>query len=394
MKLEALLGLGVLLMSFVLIEPSPSDLAFAVLIPLGFLSSLDRLVLQGKAAGIAYLLFAYLVITIPVILLAENQIASLRYHLITSYLVVFSLFLCTWIREEHFILLVRCFLAAGLISFLAGFLGWLGLQPQLLMDDEFRVKGLFKDPNVFGPFFVPAILLLISDLRQRKILPAPAFFHAILILLLTLGVISSYSRAAWLNLGVGTAVLVFLQYRSLGRLQPGPAHLRFKIPAILMVTFLLLAGLFSSPLMRDTGIPEFLQERAQFQNYDTERFLAQQGGLILLWEHPFGIGPGQFKNQIDQVTHFRIDAHSLYVRTMVESGLPGLLFFAAVLLLLQGLLSGHRSGVRPDNAVLFAILTGLLVNSIVVDTIHWRHFWFFFGLALYQLNRPRREIPI
>lgn len=389
MKLEILLGLGVLLMSFVLIEPSPSDLAFAVLIPLGVLSSFDRLVLQGKAAGIAYLLFAYLVITIPVILLAENQIASLRYHLITSYLFVFSLFLCTWIREEHFILLVRCFFAAALISFLAGFLGWLGLQPQLLMDDEFRVKGLFKDPNVFGPFFVPAILLLISDLRQRKILPAPAFLHAVLILLLTLGVIFSYSRAAWLNLGVGTAVLLFLQYRSLGRREP--ARLRFRILATLMVTFLLLTGLFSSPLMRDTGIPEFLLERAQFQNYDTERFLAHQGGLILLREHPFGIGPGQFKNQIDQVTHFRIDAHSLYVRTMVESGLPGLLFFAAVFLLLQGLLSGHRSGIPPDNAVLFAILAGLLVNSIVVDTIHWRHFWFFLGLALYQLNRPRRE---
>lgn len=389
MKLEILLGLGVLLMSFVLIEPSPSDLAFAVLIPLGVLSSFDRLVLQGKAAGIAYLLFAYLVITIPVILLAENQIASLRYHLITSYLFVFSLFLCTWIREEHFILLVRCFLAAALISFLAGFLGWLGLQPQLLMDDEFRVKGLFKDPNVFGPFFVPAILLLISDLRQRKILPAPAFLHAILILLLTLGVIFSYSRAAWLNLGVGTAVLFFLQYRSLGRREP--ARLRFSILAVLMVIALFLAGLFSSPLMRGTGIPEFLQERAQFQNYDTERFIAHQGGLILLWEHPFGIGPGQFKNQIDQVTHFRIDAHSLYVRTMVESGLSGLLFFAAIFLLLQGLLSGHRSGASNHNAVLFAILAGLLVNSIVVDTIHWRHFWFFFGLALYQLNRPRRE---
>lgn len=391
MKLEAFLGLGVLLMSFVLIEPSPSDLAFAVLIPLGFLSGLDRLVLQGKAAGIAFLLFAYLVITIPVILLAEDQIASLRYHLITSYLVVFSLFLCTWIREEHLIFLVRCFLAAALISFLAGFLGWLGLQPQLLMDDEFRVKGLFKDPNVFGPFFVPAILLLISDLRQRKILPASAFLHTVLILLLTLGVISSYSRAAWLNLGVGTAVLFFLQYRSLERVPPD--HSQSRILAVLMITFLLLAGLFFSPLMKETGIPEFLQERAQFQNYDTERFIAQQGGLILLWEHPFGIGPGQFKNQIDQVTHFRIDAHSLYVRTMVESGLSGLLFFAAIFLLLKGLLSGHRSGTSLHNAVLFAILAGLLVNSIVVDTIHWRHFWFFFGLALYQLNRPGRETP-
>jgi hypothetical protein len=40
-------------------------------------------------------------------------------------------------------------------------------------------------------------------------------------------------------------------------------------------------------------------------------------------------------------------------------------------------------------AVLIALLCGLLVNSLVVDTLHWRSFWFLLALCLYQLSEEK-----
>jgi hypothetical protein len=87
----------------------------------------------------------------------------------------------------------------------------------------------------------------------------------------------------------------------------------------------------------------------------------------------------------------------------VENGVPSfLIFFAAIFFLMLGLLQRHTAelknvsresaaagqafpGIIPASAAL-AILCGLLVNGIVVDTIHWRHFWFYIGIALCRLK--------
>ena len=36
----------------------------------------------------------------------------------------------------------------------------------LLSSDGLRAQGLFKDPNVFGPFLIPTALILLEELHQ------------------------------------------------------------------------------------------------------------------------------------------------------------------------------------------------------------------------------------
>ena len=61
------------------------------------------------------------------------------------------------------------------------------------------------------------------------------------------------------------------------------------------------------------------------QAYDTERFSAQATGVQLGFEHPLGVGPGQFEH--DQP----VSAHSIYVRVLAEQGVLGLATLVALL---------------------------------------------------------------
>jgi O-antigen ligase len=91
--------------------------------------------------------------------------------------------------------------------------------------------------------------------------------------------------------------------------------------------------------------------------------------------HPIGVGPGGWPN-----------AHSLYVRTLVEHGVLGL---ASLALLIGALVTplAHRAWQERrsegllSNAVLVAAIGGQLINGLVIDSIHWRHLWILLGLA-------------
>ena len=76
-----------------------------------------------------------------------------------------------------------------------------------------RAGGVFKDPNVFGPFLVPiAVILLEQQISPRlpKLLnlrtPAAGCCSACS----PLGVLFSYSRASWGNYAIAITVMLAL----------------------------------------------------------------------------------------------------------------------------------------------------------------------------------------
>jgi hypothetical protein len=137
----------------------------------------------------------------------------------------------------------------------------------------------------------------------------------------------------------------------------------------------LLVVVIDQPAVRD-----MLELRASTQGYDDDRFGNQADAIALAWEHPLGLGPGATEG------HLSISAHSLYVRAFVENG--GLGLWATVCLLLASLgratwaalASGAAEGQRML-AVVAAALAGVVVESAVIDTIHWRHLWLLLALA-------------
>jgi O-antigen ligase len=142
---------------------------------------------------------------------------------------------------------------------------------------------------------------------------------------------------------------------------------------VLVVSLLLAAGAAAIGVLTATGSVEFFDQRAGLQAYDTARFAAQETGVELAREHPFGIGPGQFGIAA------QLDAHSLYVRSFAEQGYLGLIAIGA-LMLITLVMAGRNALTGRDtygigSAALFGSWCGLMLNGFFVDTLHWRHLW-------------------
>jgi O-antigen ligase len=297
----------------------------------------------------------------------------------TAYLALFSIWLAGYVTSRgRALLLVRAYLGSALVSSVVGVLALLGVLPgaELLTESD-RSRAFFQDPNVFGPFLIPPALLLIEEIVRPRLLSARLATKALLLGILLVGVLFSYSRGAWVNLALGLVVLgLILSLR-------GGARTAFTLIAVAAMTVAIIATVVVA-----TGSGDFLTERARPQTYDTDRFSGQRAGLRPAAEYPFGAGPGQFES----VAH--ISAHSTYARALGEQGYPGLVTLVA--LLGFTLIAGLRNAVAGrathgiGSASLLAAWCGLLANSAVIDTLHWRHLWVIAAL-IWAATLPSRR---
>ena len=120
---------------------------------------------------------------------------------ITLYVAVFSLWLATYVnstRRAHLVL--GAYLVAASTSALLGLAALVGAIPgqDIFVFSGDRVRARYKDANVFGPFLVPAILMLLQEILNPRLLKLN---RAVKYLLLLgdgpRGHFFSFSRAAW-----------------------------------------------------------------------------------------------------------------------------------------------------------------------------------------------------
>jgi O-antigen ligase len=362
-RYDAAVALGVLLLAAVRLEPAPSDLVFAVVIALAFVTG--RLYLERVPLSVTALVAGFLALNLLAATDAVDGVRAVSFFGITLYLGVFGLWLAAYVssvRRARLVLLA--YLIGAALSAAVSCLALIAPFPggEAFVDGP-RAQGLFKDPNVFGPFLVPAILILMDETVAPRLLRFRLITKLALLSVMTIGVVFSFSRAAWLNLAVGTLVLlaVLALRRGGGR----------RAMSLLIVSLVAGAALFG--VIAATSSMDFLTERAAFQEYDAQRFGAQASGLEVAAEHPLGIGPGQFERISD------LSAHSTYVRALAEEGVVGALLLLGLMLLTLGFAARNVAlGVDTygiGSAGLLAAWCGLLANSSFVDTLHWRHLW-------------------
>jgi O-antigen ligase len=377
-RYDAAVMLGMCLLGVVNVEPAPPDLIFFVVITIAAVTG--RVDVQRLPLIILVSLGTFIALNVLSSVEIVDPGRAAIFFSITLYLAIFAIWLTSYVRSERAarIVLIGYLIACSvsvvlaLGALLAGFPG-----SDLFVFQETRARGLFKDANVFGPFMVPAALILIEEMLKPRLLKLATPLKAALLLLLTLGVIFSFSRAAWLNLGVGVAVLLAVLIMR----REGGTRLA------LVLAVVALAGVATAGLVFATGSDSFLEERASLQGYDSERFGAQEAGLRLAEERPVGIGPGQFESVVNY------SAHSTYVRIFAEQGLLGVLAIGVLIISTLVLAARNaafgRSAYGFGSAALLAAWLGLLVNSLFVDTLHWRHFWLVAALIWVATMRPR-----
>ena len=309
-----------------------------------------------------------------------DPVRAVWYVFVTLYLVA-SWFLFVGLigryGEPMMATLVHAYCLAGLISAFLGIGGYLHLLPfqeRLLLAG--RARGLFKDCNVYGPYFVPMALFALMRLMdpraawRRKAVPTLLFVSALFAMLL------SFSRACWLNFAVSLVVLFGAQHFYMSSGIAARRRLRIGV-------FVLIAGALAVVVLINTpSVKQMLDVRVTsngLQDYDRIRFATQSLSLETAEEQPLGIGPGQAEQVFGYATH------SMYMRILSENGLAALIALlvfvgATAARALTLVRRADSEWVREVNLVVLACIIGHLANSVVIDTVHWRHIWFVYAL--------------
>jgi O-antigen ligase len=374
----ALVWLTVASGAVVFTEPAPVDvltMGLVVLLPVIGLVAISRslvvllaLMLTATAAGVVAAANA------SDLALAITHTGVSFYFYVATF--VFAAFVAKS-PNAHTRLILNAYTWAAVAASLLGIVGYFDLLPDAreLMTRYGRATGLFKDPNVFGPFLVPALVYGLSRLagmRLRKSIPLLG-----LLLMIGLAMLLSFSRGAWINLGVATAIYGALHILTV---RDNRARLKFAVLAVMGIAAL--SALVLVALQFD-AVSGLASERASLdQSYDEGpegRFGGQQKAALLILEHPLGIGAQQFVPQ-----YHREEPHNVYLAMFLNAGwLGGFLFLGLVVsTVVWGLRHAFvRCATQPLFLVVYACFVAHVLEGLVIDLDHWRHFYLLMALA-------------
>src|SRR5690606_23398870 len=191
-----------------------------------------------------------------------------------------SVFFAAVIEGDHRRLktIFNAYLLVSVPSSVLGIAGYLGLFPGAEIFTRYgRAQGAFQDPNVYGPFLILPLTWTLYRVMRGSIRDVAAYLP--LCCLLTLGVLLSFSRAAWAMVPLSFALLFGVLF-----LQSNSNRFRLRLIAIglLAVVAIVLAVLI---ILQIPGVGDFFRERARLeQSYDSARlgrFARHWLGMIL-----------------------------------------------------------------------------------------------------------------
>ena len=358
-------------------EPAPVDLVMLALIALVPLAGLARL-----APGMTLQFMIWLGVGAGALIASSvsREIGNSASHTgVSFYLYVSFLMLAAFVAhspERHTRLILRTWIAAALVAALAGLAGYFHAFPGAF--EHFtkygRAAGTFKDPNVLGPFLVPPILYLADGVLGRGA-RRPLVKIAIM-LVLVLALLLSFSRGAWISLTVA-----FVTYGLLRLVCESSPQARGRLLSI--AGFGLLAAVIGFLVVSQIDqVATLLAERSSLtQDYDVGpqgRFGGHQKAMGLAILNPLGLGAKQF------AAHYHPeDVHNVYLSMFLNAGwLGGLLYIAGVASTLwAGVVHLARwTPTRTLFLVAFAAFLGNVIEGSIIDTDHWRHFYFLLAI--------------
>ncbi len=372
--LHVVLFVTVFTSSIAIVEPSPHDLLMSVLALACFVAGVRfQRILAVPLMLLLVWNFAGMMALIPVV----GEEKTIQYTATSVYLAIAALlFACLFANNTmpRLTTMRFAYTSSAVMVGLAGVSGYFGLFPgaEQLFAPSGRALGLFKDPNVFGPFLIWPTMFLIYQVLTRHI----KFTDIAAVVILLFALLLSFSRGAWFHFAVSSFVLVALAF-----LTAPTSQVRFRILGLGAFSLLALAALLAILLSFD-AIGDMFRERAQLiQSYDVGeggRFRLQELALASVLNFPNGMGPFEFAR-----VH-GLQQHNVYLQAFLVYGWTGAM--AYFLLLLSTLWVGFRTALvrtpwQPYVIAAVAAFVGEVAEGFVIDTDHWRHFFLLLGMV-------------
>ncbi|HRD76642.1 MAG TPA: O-antigen ligase family protein [Hyphomicrobiaceae bacterium] len=368
-------------------EPAPADflmMGLIVLLPVIGLVAIRR-------EHIAYLSLWLIVAAcgFAAAFIAENVERATTHTAITLYLAIASFMVAAFVARNparHARLILGAYTFAATLTSLFAIIGYFGLIPEATawFTLHQRASGTFKDPNVFGPFLVPAIIYALHRWIER---PARRAMLALLVLpVLIVAMLLTFSRGAWLALALSLAVFGYASF-----ITAATNRHRLKLMVLAAFGVAALAGVVASALQIDGVARLFDQRAALTQSYDIGpegRFGGQDKAIALILAHPFGIGAREFGGRMHPE-----DPHNVYLSMLLNAGWLGGLTYALIIVLTIAFLARalmRATATRPELVVVLASLAGMASLGFFVDQDHWRHLYLLLGVGWGLMTGDRR----
>ncbi len=230
-----------------------------------------------------------------------------------------------------------------------------------------RLTMFFSNPNIFGAFLIPALLLSLGQLFKEDSKDTTGIIVNTFFTVVTfLALLYTESRGVYVSTIVAlVAFLPFIRTMSdsyktkLISLVCGMGIVSLLFVFYIADTAFMETRVLTSPLSRVTHTAFSLQ------------LLAERDVRTLM----IGSGNGSY----ELFSPDSVPAHNTYLRILIENGLLGfgvLTFFFALL--------AHRLYHEREKdlhtRVIVASLCAILVHGLIADTLHWRHAFMFLGL--------------
>jgi hypothetical protein len=372
--LNTVLFVTVALSAIVFIEPSPHDgLMFVLLIA----AAAARVPFDRKLVPLFILVLIWLLGGGLSVLQVADDDKAVQYFGTSVYLGLAAILFACLVSDGNLVRLLvlrRAYLLAAVVATLAGYIGYFHLLPgsDVLLSDG-RIRATFKDPNVYGPFLIYPLLLLIADMLADRI----RLLGAITALFLAGGLLLAFSRGAWVHFSLSAVVAVLILIAAAPTQKKRARIIFFTIAAIVLMC------LFVAALMSVDSIHAMFVERAKvLQPYDVAgsggRFSLQELALSQILDNPNGMGPFAFSDM------FGGQQHNVYMQGFLVYGwLGGGAYLALVAVTLFVGLSAvfQRTPWQPYLIVAYATFVGEAGEGIIIDSDHWRHFFLVLGLV-------------
>lgn len=375
---------------FVFIEPSPYELIVGVAIAVFAVGGLK---LRPAHVPLLLILVFYVIAdglgVVPVIAADKTVI----WALVSCFMAVTTMFFALALgdnTERRLHALIAGYVCGALIVAAIAILAYFHAIPGA---DTFlylgRAKATFKDPNVFGPFLVFPVLVVMGRVlsgHARSIVAS----GAMLLLMLTAELLS-FSRGAWGHLLGSCALLV-----AFSLLTAQSARERLRIVAFVGAGAAVGAALLVV-ILSIGQVSSLLQERASLeQSYDVGplgRFGRHVLGFLLMLERPIGIGPLQFTKIFPE------DPHNSFLDAFMTGGWLG--GFAYIALVAATLAFGLRyvfvrAPWQRAYIAFYATFVAVAAESYIIDVQHWRHFFLIIGVIwglMAAARAPRAVAP-
>lgn len=357
----------------VFIEPAPYDVVGIGLFGLCFSVGL-KIPVHIRTGLVLFGIF--ILANIVASVASYDPVITLKSLAVRCYMVIsWILFVCLIYENPKAVLdtIWKGYIVAAILCVFVALAGFFELTPFSEQLVEFgRVRALFKDPNLYGPFLVPVALLAFAKLEMVS--GYKLVLYACLFVFISFGVLLGFSRGSWINYALSIILFTGLRFAT------SQSFVQIKRLLIILGFATCLIFIFIIIALSTDKVREMLEIRFQVQSYDVMEGGRLSNQRLILSEalvRPLGVGA-----YLSEIVFYRAP-HNIYLHVLIESGwIGGLAFYAFLIVTLRKAYKFcfQPTSIQRSYMVTFVCTIGILVQSIFIDSTHWRHMYLLFAM--------------